>query len=87
MRELRKTQGVITWNSAEPLSWDCASQYENCGLQWVVIGAASNGHKKIQPDPKHLEKLLTTLDKQHIPRFFKGNLKYEPMRREFPTVN
>lgn len=85
LRELRRTQGVLTWNSAEPLSWDCASQYENCGLQWAVIGAASNGHKKYQPDQMHLANLLNVLDKQRIPVYFKENLTYTPRREEFPS--
>lgn len=77
-----------TWISAEPLSWDITpiiEQYPKA-LDWVVIGAASNGPKKYQPNQAHVFNLLRVLDKQQIPVFFKGNLKWEPHREDFPDL-
>lgn len=77
----------LTWMSIEPLSWDVApiiEQYPDA-LQWAVIGAATNGRKKYQPDSKHVQNLLDVLDKREIPTFFKGNLKWDPWREEFPS--
>lgn len=77
---------LVTWMSFEPLSWDMApivAQYPGI-LRWAVIGAASNGPKKYQPNPKHVERLLDVLDDQGVPIFFKGNLEWQPWREEFP---
>lgn len=81
---MRRVKATVKWCSVEPLSWDVAPYFEDCGLDWVVIGAASNGPKKYQPNPQHVENLLAVLDKQNIPVFFKGNLKWNPWREEFP---
>lgn len=76
----------ITWLSAEPLSWDIAEIIELSpnALDWAVIGAASNGPKKYQPDPTHVQNLLDVLDAQMVPVFFKGNLDWQPHREDFP---
>jgi protein gp37 len=79
-------QGLTTWMSFEPLSWDVAwlvKRYPKA-LKWAVIGAASNGAVKYQPDPRHVENVLDVLDQQGIPVFFKGNLIWSPWREEFP---
>lgn len=79
--------GLVTWMSFEPLSWDVApivAQYPHA-LRWAVIGAASNGPKKYQPDPAHVANLLEVLDAQGVPVFFKGNLDWDPWREEFPN--
>jgi protein gp37 len=81
---MREIHAAVKWVSIEPLSWDVAPHFEHCGLDWAVIGAASNGHMKYQPDQEHLESMLGTLDKQSIPIFMKGNLKYSPHREGFP---
>jgi protein gp37 len=77
---------LVTWVSFEPLSWDVApivAQYPGA-LRWAVIGAASNGSKYYQPNPRHVEALLRVLDDQGVPCFFKGNLAWKPWREEFP---
>lgn len=76
----------VTWMSFEPLSWNMAEIIEghSGALKWAVIGAASNGVKKYQPDPTHVQQLLEVLDNQGVPVFFKGNFKWEPRREEFP---
>lgn len=84
LKAMKQVRARIKWASVEPLSWDVSGLFENCGLDWVVIGAASNGKQKYQPDQNHIIWLLDTLDRQRIPTFFKGNLEWEPWREEFP---
>jgi len=74
----------VRWMSIEPLSFDIAPLLEDSGLQWAVIGAATNGAKNYQPRPEWIAKVLDTLDVQDTKVFFKGNLKWSPWREEFP---
>lgn len=77
----------VRWMSIEPLSFDIAPLMKDCGLDWVVIGAASNGDQTFQPERAWLDSLLNTMDAQGIPVFFKGNLEiraYEDWREEWP---
>jgi protein gp37 len=77
---------LVTWISFEPLSWDVSrivAQYPGV-LGWAVIGAASNGNKYYQPDPRHVQALLEVLDDQGVPIFFKGNLEWPVWREDFP---
>ena len=79
LQQLR-ARGVLTWLSAEPLSWDIApilADYPDA-LQWIVIGAASDGARKFMPSTGALENLLGECDAQMIPVFFKGNLAGHP---------
>jgi protein gp37 len=83
----------IRWTSVEPLSWDVAGIVAEYALDidWLVIGAASRGRQYYQPDPHHLLSLLKVCRINHIPVFFKGNLR--PLirqlglawREEFPA--
>jgi protein gp37 len=57
------------------------------GCEWAVIGAASRGKQKFQPERQHVEHLLDWLDDAEIPTFFKGNLDWSPRREEFPQIN
>ena len=78
---------LVTWMSIEPLSWDISEFVSgNTPLQWAVIGAATNGKKAFQPAPKHVERLLQVLDSQCVPVFFKGNLRWNPWREDFPDI-
>ncbi len=85
-------RGQTTWMSFEPLSWDVAPivAAHPGALRWAVIGAASNGPKKYQADPAHVQALLDVLDSQHCPVFFKGNLAgnaaARPWRESFPEM-
>lgn len=86
-RTLKILKGVdvpVRWMSIEPLSFDIAPYMKDCGLQWIVIGAASNGRKYYQPKAEWVQNLLDTLDAQNIPVFFKGNLDWLPWRESFP---
>jgi protein gp37 len=83
---MREIHASIKWVSIEPLSWDVAPHFEDCGLDWAVIGAASDGRIKHQPEQEHLHSILSTLDRQSVPIFMKGNLKHSPHREEFPGI-
>lgn len=83
---LSQVNTPIRWMSFEPLSWDVSSivaQYPNA-LKWAVIGAASNGPRYFQPNAAHVQNLLDVLG--NTPVFFKGNLKWNPWREEYPQV-
>ena len=86
LQVLSEIKGRITWMSFEPRSWDVSpivAQYPDA-LRWAVIGAASNGPKKYQPERDHVQALLDALDAQGVAVFFKGNLEWSPWREEFP---
>ncbi len=85
LKVLSQIQGV-PWISFEPLSWDVApimADYPGA-IDWAVIGAASNGKRKYQPEARHVQNLLDVLDAQGVRVFFKGNLEWFPWREEFP---
>lgn len=83
----------ITWMSAEPLSWDITAYLEDYpyAIDWIVIGAASNGPRYYPPDEAHVRKLVEYCDDAGVPVFFKGNLRSLPWaaanwREDFPMV-
>lgn len=93
LESLLETRATVKWMSFEPLSWDVAHivRKHKGAIQWAVIGAASNGRTKYQPDEIYIRKLVIELDKQGVPIFFKGNLKGSPWvkafwREEFPST-
>lgn len=92
LNELRGT-GMTTWLSAEPLTIDVGFYigvgYEKKPVDWMVIGAASNGNKLYAPDEKFVRRAVKWNDEFGIPTFFKGNLKTLPFavanwREEYP---
>lgn len=92
LKVLSEVKAKVRWISAEPLSWDCADIFAEHphAVQWVVIGAASNGPTEYPPDPATVASLLTVLDEQSIPVFYKGNMHTLQMamddwREEFPN--
>lgn len=92
LNTLSEIEASVKWMSFEPLSWDVApivARYPDV-LDWVVIGAASNGRNQYPPSEKFLKHLLTVLDIQDVPVFYKGNLRSLPAaaanwREEFPS--
>lgn len=67
--------GNIVWMSAEPVSWDLTAVLdESHPLDWIVIGAASDGPRYFQPDAEHIQRLLELMDATKTPVFFKGNI-------------
>lgn len=93
LNTLSEIEASVKWMSFEPLSWDVApivARYPDA-LNWAVIGAASNGRNQYPPSEKFLKHLLTVLDIQDVPVFYKGNLRSLPAaaaewREEFPEV-
>jgi protein gp37 len=82
--EVLRNRGQTTFVSFEPLSWNVSHLLRNT-LSWAIIGAGSQGPRKIQPDETHVKKLLRVLDTWGTPVYFKENLKWDPIRREFPV--
>jgi protein gp37 len=75
LHEVKATVGNTVWMSAEPLSWDLTSVLgADHPLDWIVIGAASNGRRYFQPEAVHVRELLDLMDQTRTPVFFKGNL-------------
>lgn len=95
---LNAKDGLIRWMSIEPLSFDIEevfmdwlTSHGKLPLEWVVIGAASNGPKLYPPDREHFENLLLLMDTWKIPVFFKGNMEClmgttADWRDSFPSV-
>jgi protein gp37 len=84
---VREQTGNIVWMSIEPLSWDVAdivAAYP--ALDWVVIGAASDGPRYFQPDARHVDRLLDVLDGQGVPVFYKGNIEATFETYDFGTA-
>jgi protein gp37 len=71
---LREVDVPVRWMSIEPLSFDIAPLLRDSGLQWAVVGAATNGAVEYQPKRQWVRDLLRTLDAQGTKVFFKGNL-------------
>ena len=73
------------WFDAGQVVEEWLSDNTQLPFEWVIIGAATNGPKTYQPEPKWTHRLLDVLDAQGIPIFFKGNLDWQPWREEFPS--
>lgn len=86
LEALSRVEATVRWLSAEPLAWDVAPLVEGADLEWLVVGAASNGDTYYQPDPAWVSGLLAVADHQAIPVFFKGNLVWPDWREEYPNV-
>jgi protein gp37 len=80
------------WVSAEPLSLDLSGWLQASEwLDWVVIGAASNGAVTHQPNPETFRRTLHALE--GTPVYFKGNIDRQladevagGWREEFPKM-
>jgi protein gp37 len=83
---LRSLRVPVRWMSIEPLSFDIAPLLVDSGLQWAVIGAATNGKKTYQPEAAWVAHVLEVLDAQGTQVFFKGNLDWTPWREDFPMA-
>ena len=85
----QRTQNIV-WMSAEPVSWDLTSVIDiSHPLDWIVIGAASNGPRYFQPNPDYVRNLLLVMDETLTPVFFKGNLwsLFKSIDLGHPTLN
>jgi len=75
------------WMSIEPLVWDLAPVLErHRPLEWAVIGAASAGAQKYQPDPRHLENLLAVLGNRKKIAIRKFVLSYPSIHARRPHM-
>lgn len=84
LKTLGEVKAKVRWMSVEPLSWDISEIVaDNPPLQWAVVGAATNGPKVYQPDPRHVSRLLEVFDRQGVPVFFKGNIFGNPAIKEW----
>jgi protein gp37 len=95
-----RAKGVITWMSAEPLTfplarylWDISTVNEFAPIDWIVIGAASDGPKLIAPDETYVRDVVDfcDMDFNNVPVFFKGNMRSlkwaaDNWREEFPQA-
>ena len=93
LRHMQNIDASIRFMSIEPLWFDVAPVFdtwlETAGtlpFEWVIIGAASNGTNIYQPKEQWTSTLIELLDKQRIPIFFKGNLKWDDWRERFPLA-
>lgn len=95
VRTLRALQedGYTTWMSFEPLTIPMLSLdvlRDNPGIDWAVIGAASDNRGVYHaPDKELTLNLLQILDAHHVAVFFKGNMEVcdwiMEWREEFPN--
>ena len=76
LAEVKAKTGNIVWMSAEPVSWDLTTVLnESHPLDWIIIGAASDGRRYFQPDAEHVRRLLKVMDATGTPVFYKGNIR------------
>jgi len=91
---MNTVRSSVRWFSFEPLWFDAADvlrRYIETGLSlpidWMVIGAASNGRTIYQPKKEWVQGLLDIADEHGIPVFMKYNLDWPERRMEFPEVD
>lgn len=92
-----RSSGITTWLSAEPITIEIseplAEKYTQWGqraIDWIVIGAASNGRTLYAPDAYFVTWAVKICDNLNIPVFFKGNMESlewakNNWREEFPV--
>lgn len=91
LHSVRQT-GIVTWLSAEPITIDVGAAlmtYPGRSIDWMVIGAASNGAQKYAPSDELVRGAVRAADMLDVTLFFKGNLRTSPYasenwREEFP---
>lgn len=91
---LRDSNARTRWLSAEPLAFDIVPilRQHPGAVQWIVIGAASNGKTLYPPQEAHVRRLVDFCDDNGIATFFKGNLRSLPWaaanwREAYPVAN
>lgn len=94
---IRET-GLTTWLSAEPITIDAGMfikhhVYDNGQrpIDWIVVGAASNGKKLYAPKHDLVTSAVRYADQYGVSVFFKGNMQAsqwaaDNWREEFPVV-
>ena len=56
-------------------------------INWLIIGAKSDGQTKAQPDPEWVESLLIQARKHNVSVWFKDNLIFRPQEVPFEETN
>jgi protein gp37 len=76
LKQLTQCEAAVRWVSLEPLSFDLSDILAEFAdkLNWAVIGAASNGATKFQPDRDTFRNVMNVLTRAGVDVFFKGNL-------------
>jgi protein gp37 len=74
---------------ADPL-WTITHINDFAPVDWVIIGAASDGKRYIAPDEGYVRDMVDFCDMNEVALFFKGNLRILPWaaanwREEFPN--
>lgn len=91
LKSLGQVNASVRWMSFEPLNNDYShivEDYEGV-INWAVIGAMSKGREFFPPHRNDFDYMMTVLDNQSIPVFFKGNMSSlitnkSEWRDEFP---
>ena len=85
---LTKVKALVRFFSVEPIWFDAAEvfrsylyEYGSVPFNWIITGAMSSGE---QPQPEWIHNLVNFCDENSIPIFFKGNLKWDDWRSDFP---
>ena len=83
----------VYWISMEPLNGDYADIFMSYAdmIDWVVVGATSDGRKNYAPEDEQLLSVLEWTREKNIPVFYKGNMKSSRIARnqwrsEFPSM-
>jgi protein gp37 len=80
----------VRWLSLEPLSWDVSGmlwgQARQNAVDWIVIGAATNGKAVHQPNERHVRHVLSFASHLGIPVYMKRELDWPDRQEDFPEV-
>lgn len=85
LKVLGKLDVPVRWLNLEPLSLNAIPLLAGAALDWVVIGAASQGRQTFQPPAYWVRGLLWLLDEREIPVMMKSGLEWPDRRTEFPV--
>ena len=87
---LLKAQGAsVLWVSFEPLMTGKVVELDLSGLQWIVIGARTDGRGKtvLEPNSVWVEILIRKARENNIAVFLKNNLTWKEEIKEFPQID
>lgn len=85
-------RNLIVWLSLEPITIDAGElmrEYHDLTgfhVDWLIVGAASNGKAHYQPAPRLVTHVHEFADEHGIMVYHKENLEWDKIRREFPSV-
>lgn len=92
LRYMLDVKATVRWLSLEPLWFDVAEvlrDWVECGfplpIDWMVIGAGSDGNRLHQPEPEWVQGLIDFCDANDVPVFMKNNLAWTARMMQFPN--